>query len=311
MKPTLSSLVTNVTRLLFAIALLTSIAVAQTDVEIEVVGPWSYVQDPNDSSRVILVAPNAYHEMAVFKGEDAFNTGGATAQVVGIMHTLDFPLVTCRHPSSNPPLYGINGVTSQGIQNAITSNSSYVLSLPKPCSYKSRLLSRFTYNSAHSVGVHDPESKFTSWMTLHYKVLPTTTAVLDQNYPITFGSNNGTSAKAISIVLHIPNNIGSNTNCDSHSRHAFYLTETLWGVPHVYRVFPGLTDDMVSSNTQGSYDYTCEQIKDPLPDMTPDSKLPKASSPAKNLKTKNNVHIFTPGRADCHAPQVNVNGIVH
>jgi hypothetical protein len=295
MKPTLSSLVARITLSLFALTLLTSISAAQADVEIEVAGPWSYVQDPSDSTRVILVAPNDIHVphvMNVFMGDNAMNPAGLN-QLAGRIHKLDFPLAPCVHQTSTPPLYSVSGVTRKIIKRAIKSPSSYVISLPKPCSYQTKddMVTRFTYKSTGPVGSGDPESKLTMWMALLYKVAPTTTsAILDnQNLAIPFGSNNGTSTQAISIILNVPKSIYPDTKCDWHSRHIFYLTETMWEVPHVYRAFPGLAvDNATNTNTQTSYNYECEQIQDPIPTLG----------------------ISSPGRADCHAPQVNVNAIV-
>jgi hypothetical protein len=320
MKLTLSSLAKRITLSLFAIALLTSISVAQTDVEIEIVGPWSYVQDPHDTNRILVITPSVDHDLYIFKGENPVNSAGA-ARPIG-MHRLDgFATASCGNsPASSYYLYGANGATFPDL----SSISYYAISLPKPCYYESsRLLeSWFRFSGNRDVDANDPDRSFTGWMILHYKAASTSapTATVDNggSSPITFGTNNGTSKLAISVTLSIPDTIPADKVCDGHSTHAFYAMEAFWNVPHVHRVFPKLLAYPHSNVQLHQYSFdTCDQIHDTAPNMTPETMSSKQSVAKKKQSDKKRSSLGTPlgtlspGRADCHSPQVNVNGVIH
>ena len=287
---------------------------AQTAVEIEIAGPWSYAIDPADSSRIVIIAPKG-HTMAVFTGEDVSQYSGIPAQPLGA-HRLDFVKLSCGsapEPSSFF-LYPVNGVSFQTIQNAVSSTSTSSISLPKPCSYESQVESIFKYHGKRDVATKDPERSFTTSMTLHYKVAATTTGgVLDgtTGKPIPFGSNGGTAIKAISIVLY--QDADPDTVCDSHSATAFDATLALWGAAPVHRIFPQLLYTPGTNYNQqipGSYTPTCHQTLDnssmSMPKNNhPNIKRPKISAIAAKQWPR------SPGRADCHAAQVNVNGAVN
>jgi hypothetical protein len=303
--------------ILFA-AVTSAASIAQTDVEIEIAGPWSYVQDPADASRVIIVAPDVGHIMAVFKGDDAFDYLGATPAKPALgSHRLDFVTVSCGSASAHSSyfLYPANGVTVQNIASVLTSTSAYSLSLPKPCSYENGLESRFKYHGVKPVAVGDPERSLTTWMILHYKVNVTTTgADLDKgtanasNTP--FGSNSGSTKKAISVILYLDNSIPPDTNCDSHSATAFDSTLALWNLPHVYHLFPQLKD-LINSNQQlATYSYSCVQTYNSSSKAMPNNNHAKVTLSAKRSITEK-LKPMAPGRADCHAAQVNVNGVVN
>jgi hypothetical protein len=150
-------------------------------------------------------------------------------------------------------------------------------------------------------------------MTLHYQVASTTTgAVLDNApTPIPFASNSGTTKKAISIVLY--QDTEPDTTCDSHSATAFDATLKLWGLPQVYRVFPQLAYTPGATYNQqipGSYTSGCPQA--PTGSLT--SSANDKHTTVKQSHTKAAIakdQPRSPGRADCHAAQVNVNGVVN
>jgi hypothetical protein len=280
---------------------LAPMSVAQAvDVEIELAGPWSYVQDQHDPTRILVVVPNAGHLLSVFSGED-INNYGSTPTPPG-MHELDFTTASCgTHPLSSAYLYPVNGVSN-------TPNSPfYTISLPKPCYYESHAESRFKYGAQPPADA-DPERSFTTWMILHYKVVGAApTASLDNGaVPIPFS---GTTKKAISIVTYI--NMPPDSQCDSHSSHAFYLTESLWNLQHVYRVFPNV-QDLTNANQQCStYDYKdCDKNQDTAVGglASPQCPTPPSLSASKGAIAREKPK--SPGRADCHAAQVNVNGVV-
>ena len=293
---------------------LTPSGFAQTNVEIELVGPWSYVQDPADPARVIVIAPQMGHIMAVFKGENAFDYSNDTEPSAG-SHRLEFSTNTCSSaPSSSYYLYPLNGISAQTIRTALSSSSAYSLSLPKPCYYESNSESRFKYNGRHTVAGADSERSLTTWMILNYSVGdPTIPALLDKGTStetkIEFGSNSGTNKKAISVILYVNVGIGPDTRCDSHSAAIFDSVLTMWTIPHVFRAFPKLKSLANSNQQLTSYDYSCNQMQFDSLNM-----FAIKSSVNQGLKAKRSHsaerHAMAPGRADCHAPQVNINGAV-
>jgi hypothetical protein len=240
--------------------------------------------------------------MAIFMGDNAFLYLGATQlnQPVLGSHRLDFATIPCGSspaPSSFS-LYPANGISAQTIQGVLASTSVYTLSLPKPCSYISALESQLKYSSTKPVTANDPEASFTTWMKLRYKVSSTTTgAVLDKTTPITFGSNTSSTTRAISVVVHL--DIPPDTDCDSHSATAFDATLKLWNLSSVYRAFPQLVDLIDSNQQLASYCYSCAQ--------TPGGSTTHCAVPGATGKRQH----MAPGRADCHAPQVNVNSVIN
>jgi hypothetical protein len=281
-------------------------SLAQTAVEIEIAGPWSYVQDPADPARVVVVAPDVGHTMAVFMGDNAFNYSSATLAKPSLgPHRLDFPTLSCGSSNPNPPPspYPVSGINTQDIQSVLASPSAYSLSLPKPCSYADTLDSRFKFNTTRPVTATDTEASFPTWMTLHYQVAATTVAAdLDKGLSgaasVTFGNSGGGSVKkAISVILYL-DGVLPDVSCDSHSATAFDATLALWKQSPVFRLFPQL-QDLISSNQQlGTYCYTCAQKSGGATTMCPVPGQAGKHNP------------MSPGRADCHAAQVNVNGVV-
>lgn len=299
-------------------ALLSAAAFAQTNVEIEMVGPWSYVQDPTDPSRIVVVAPLAGHTMAVFTGENPYVSPNPAYPAAGTHH-LDFSAAACNPPSSSSPaLYPVDNVTPQTIADALASPSTYSLSLPKPCSYVTKVTSRFKFNPTKPVSSADKEQKFTTWMILRYNVTdPSVPADLDKGtgnaHQIAFGSSGSSNKKAGSVVLAVDPGVGPDKRCDEHSAAIFDSALAIWKAPHVYHVFPGVipsSNPNSNSNHQlKSYDYTCDQgtIK---PDGMFDTHKQQNATSKHNLTPKLKPSFVAPGRADCHAVQINVNSTV-
>lgn len=299
---------------LFALfcGIISAAAHGQTNVELELAGPWSYVQDPNDADRVIVIAPEMGHTLAVFTGENAFDYSNDTEPPAG-SHRLDFPTASCNSPSpSNHYLYPLNGITPKTITDALSLASVYSLSLPKPCFYESKFVSRLKYNAIQKVTQADEESSFTTWMILHYNVAdPTVPADLDKGTSkIQFGTNTRSNKLAVSVTLYVDLSIGPDTKCDKHSAAIFDSSLAMWKISHVYRAFPKLKD-LISSNQQlRSYDYTCKQDKADSSQMFVGDRTENQRRKAKLTHSVIREHR-APGRADCHAAQINVNGVVN
>ena len=308
-----SVVLTRLISVIFFAAATSTVVSAQVPVEIEVAGPWSYVEDPADSNRVIIVAPQG-HTMAIFTGEDVSQYTGKPAVTLGL-HRLDFDTAKCGSGElSSFYLYPVNRVSSTDVQKVVSSTSAFSVSLPKPCSYESQVESVFKYHGRKDVTTTDPERSFTTSMTLHYVVPATTTGgVLDgaTGKPIPFDTNNGTTKKAISVVLH--QDTDPETECDSESATAFDATLKLWGVARPHRIFPRIlwtpgTD--YNQQIPGSYAPTCHQTLEASKTEMPHSKDSKQKRPKINPVSAKQ-WPRAPGRADCHAAQVNVNGVVN
>lgn len=301
-----TSLPIKILIVLLYLGLMSAAAFAQTDVEIEVAGPWSYVHD-SDPNRIQIVAPNG-HNLRLFTGDSVFGyTASGITDTLSGTHRLDFVVSPCG--ASSPSaffLYPINGLSEADIQADI-SKATTTISLPKPCSFDSQIESVFKYHGTRPVIAGDPERSFTTVMTLHYKVKPgTTEAVVDNSAAKTigFGTNTRSSKKAISIVLYMRGN--ADTSCDSHSALTFDDVLSLWNAPHPYRAFPKLKYTLGGSSNQqisGSYAPGCAQSANGA--STP------ADSKTGHPKKSEDYHEMAPGRADCHAAQVNINGVVN
>lgn len=297
---------------------LSAASFAQNNVEIELAGPWSYVQDPVDQDRIYVIAPILGHKMAVFTGDNAYVFSSPLMPPPGT-HRLDFATTPCNSSTTGEhPLYAIDGVAKQTITDALASPNVYVLSLPKPCSYQINDRSRFKFNPTKPVTGASQEQIVATWMILGYNATdPSVPSDFDKAAgsasKIPFGSNSGANKKAISAILFVDPGIDPDQRCDMHSSAIFDSILDLWKSPHAYRMFPGITPaaNGSNSNTQtNSYDYkNCSQRMIGGEGMF-EPKQQKQEKSSSKEKTKLKTLRKAPGRADCHAAQVNVNGVV-
>lgn len=315
MKKHLHSLLSLPAVLLIATVLAPALE-AQTykDVEVEIAGPWGYVPDKPGVPRVFVIAPSSTdHKLAIFPGGDATDyANSSTGPHPGSYNLIlpDFDPTKC--PPANKmslPLHPVKvNDTSLGLG---AKDARYLISLPIPCSYESYVEARAKIDTN---AIHDttPEKSYTIWMIFHYWV-PTTsqTAFLDgdsddkitkySNYSLPLvNSSNPSTAQAASIVLY--NTHGQEQHsCDQHSAEFFDLaTKQLWNKPF-NRLFPELHyggplrpgvqthryNDKTCAQLSSDHGLAMESKKDSHPDDLPDNKYP--------------------GRADCHAPQLNIN----
>jgi hypothetical protein len=244
--------------LLFAILPAAQIARAQADVEIEVVGPWDYVSD--SGNRIMLIAPNSNHDVALFTGEDS-NLYGSSSDIKPKpgLHRLDLDLADCGNPAaSTDQLYPLK-LSAQAVANALNAKTKrYGFSLPKPCYYETYQDARAKIADALPLPAKD--DRFTTWMVLHYRVntLSATLALNPDNgvtssKPLPFGSNTGSSTKAISIIMEM--NAGKDYICDRYSAQSVDDAKTLWGVQTLYRQFPVI--DAHTEQQTARYSSTC------------------------------------------------------
>ena len=310
--------------LLFAAALFVPAALAQIDVELELSGPWSYAPDPWHKGRIIVAVPDAGHSLKVFTGDDPLYSGTHQETPSNTtIHRLNFHSVGgCGTNASTfnlyPPPKGAQGVD---VKTKLTTHfSGYAISLPKPCYFQQMSASRMKYGAAH-LGDTDKDFPFTTVMTLHYKARKTTRKARFEAgsglSPVPFGSNSAAHKLGISIVAYIDSSVGADTTCDKHSGHAFYQTEMLWGLTTVNRLFPEIRETNGNSNEQlNVYADCCIQDKDsdPMASSCPQGVAPKSESKTPDAVAKpvdaGQQHREMASRADCHAPQVNINGAV-
>jgi hypothetical protein len=244
--------------LLFAILPAGQIAHAQADVEIEVVGPWDYA--PDSGARVILIAPNSNHDIALFTGEDS-NLYGSSSDIKPKpgLHRLDLDLADCGNPpASTHQLYPLK-LPAQAVADALNNkNKRYGFSLPKPCYYETYEDARAKITDALPLPAND--KRYTIWMVLHYRVnTPSATLVLNPDNGgnssnlLPFGSNTGSNTKAISIIMEM--NAAKDYICDRYSAQSVDDAKVLWGVQTLYRQFP-IIDSHTDQQT-ARYSATC------------------------------------------------------
>jgi hypothetical protein len=293
-----------------------------TDVEVEIAGPWSYVADPSDGHRLIVIAPHSGHLVAVFPGQDASQYKQPAVHTPGLgIHRLEFTPASCRtHPDSNFKLYPVIVKDDPGdsdVDSAIGAKGSrYAVSLPKPCYYESYVESRSKI-SPNAITGQTTDASYTTWMILHYKVngsVPTPATLVERpdvgvqdSSPVDFSSNVANSkTKAISIVIFLdedPDRI-----CDQQSADVFDRTEELFNLKHLNRLFPELDYNQQPPQQTARYNPKCSPTVAESRQVTNRSAGPTAKSDSNAMRKEDN--FKAPGRADCHAPQLNVNGAI-
>ena len=168
-------------------ALLPRDAAAQhrRDVDVIVAGPWSFVPDPLDSSRVVVVGAAAmHHNPPEVYGGDVESYSGKPVILPG-KYTLDFPVAPCRNPqpppapaTPNPVPYSLDNV-DPGIVKAVVEDhdgylrdlTRYTISLPKPCYYSSRKGSHSEVSrNLSDIGPNKPDQYLSTEMVLHYQI---------------------------------------------------------------------------------------------------------------------------------------------
>jgi hypothetical protein len=252
-------------RLLFLILLSISFgqgSPAQTKKEVQIMvnGPWDYVEDPDNASRVILVGVLSDHHgpAVIFSGEAAMSYSGKTTLLSGEF-SLNFVTTTCGSSTGSPKAYAVNAVSKNLIKQVVHDRTSYhpdiaryTISLPKPCYYVSHTERHSRVAPASAGSVPTSDGAYTTWMELHYVVPSISSANLvgssddgsiGYNDNLKFLSQTSSTAPAISVVLPAPTT-GSDWECDSHSMESFIKSNLLFDLKLVAQ-FP-----MLDSNGQ-------------------------------------------------------------
>jgi hypothetical protein len=274
---------------LFAGAFLPLPVSAQQEVEVNLVGHWSYAVDPSRPGRVELIAHTSTdHEFHALSGDDVLNSSTVFSPD---SYTLDLPnLTNCATSTtySSPQLYSLTGINKKTISGWIGNGKTYAISIPKPCSYESYVEARAIIGTSSTLPPSQ-EKSYTVWMVLHYTVSSIAQASLkgsSYSYGLDFLPGiTHPSHKGVSIVLYGKG--VEDFDCDSHSANAFDTTaKDLWGQTNLHRIFPELYSTGIAHGEQTHrYNRACA------------TKEPDMSNPLA-------------GRTDCHAPQFDINHAV-
>jgi hypothetical protein len=266
------------------------------EVEIDVAGPFGYVPDVVDSvnpqNYIVIVASSAHHGGSVVPEGDAnhYQSNTGTITLVEGYYQLNFNVTSCGPQPAGierPKLYGatVNNTVLPTLING--SSHQFAVRLPKPCYYESYIESSVKLGQS-PITSSSPETAYTTWMVLHYTVDASLTSatLTDQGNntkTVTFKASQPSSLAGIAIALSM--NAVPSPACDFESSMAFADAATFWGfTAPSYVLFPDISSSLQQTRR---YNY-------------------KASG-----CTKADGHWpLTPGRADCHAAQVNVNGTV-
>jgi hypothetical protein len=306
---------------------------AQTEIKIMINGPFDYMVDPRNPTRiVVMAAKSTYHTpVQIFSGDNAAappTTGLQTLQL-GVF-SMDF---TGHIPHTGPlPVTPIvyqvgNQIDVKVIDDAVYKPTMprYALSLPKPdyytTFYGSFGTARWTGLSQSIISASQitstavvPDARaedYTTWMVLHYSVSAapssaTLTGKRDDGTPfpqqsIKFSSFSAqTPIKAISIVQMGLPDLGNDPKCDTYSHDSFKHSNDLWHLG-LYALFPQLDGQGANSNqVHDVFNYDCTYVA---------VSSPRKSGPGRT-KSSLEQHIESAGSADCHMAQISLNDVV-
>lgn len=284
------------TAMVFAPALLAK------EIEIEIAGPLAYVADLDDPQHyVVVIAPVGNHRMHVISGGNAYLWNDSHAHFINLFpgfHTLDFKTTCTQSTSSKVNLYDVS--QSDTKTRIMASGTRFAVRIPKPCEYHGVQTSRVKLD-VNAIKDSTLETPYTTWMALRYTVDDSTDAATltmkpDTGHPSTktvkFVQSGSHDRPAASMVLGIPDEVPK-YECDQQSADFFDMGNDFWGLSRKLRLFPGV-DDQLLQNSDYNYDTSrCPQVA--------------SATPAMRMKVKKGTY---PGRADCHAPQSNINGLV-
>jgi hypothetical protein len=273
--------------LLLLVLMTHTIAGAQqnTEVLITVSGPWAYMQDPNHTGRIIIMAPdlsgNGHLQPQIHPAPGAAADPSATPSLDDGQYQLDIA-----NPAAKCDRTDIQGAEvkallfplkthfpqpdqvhlTQAIQTALQAKGKRVaISLPEPCYYS-------TWQTSFSIISENPISipatgdqdaageAYTTEMVLHYFVTAVAPATLtsmpdvgtQSPLPVEFPLNK------IEIDLHSDNSLSNSSRCDSMSAGSFKaeITPFIPAQSVVHLWFPELDRGFQPGN-KGHYHADC------------------------------------------------------
>jgi hypothetical protein len=286
-------------------------SLAQVDLKIMVSGPWAYVANPSDKTRILIVAPtSAHHNAYIFAGTNAasFRLLMPPSQISNGPYRLDFDS-SLRVPFVGTPQKAITllpfAVDQTKVSAILSDSSNYVISLPVPDDYSTYIdpagmIDGYSESRVSASGITPPvpapPTRYTTWMVLHYsvKALPVSlqqTGTASQSIATT----DGTTPGGISIVLGDPNLQDFDPDCDAISLESFEGQSNLWKLTE-YARFP--MQDNNGKQIPGKYDF--KHCSDSVPNM-------KALNHRKKKDQSTSPNLLSGGGADCHAAQISIN----
>src|SRR6185437_792083 len=216
---------------LIEILALVGYSFAQSEVEIMVSGPWAYVADPDNTKRIVIIAPDAPHHgpVTIFSGEDAAQYANQIKPFNGSLGSYNLDFATdCTSTQHPPDTYHIGGVSPDAVRKLIKGpGGRYAISLPIPCSYTVDQSSRFKIDSTDPTKA--PDVSYANLMILHYSLTGDANAVIsgapDGGQPVkdtrAFSSLHDGDPPAISIVFGTDSPWDTDPDCDSTSNISF------------------------------------------------------------------------------------------
>jgi hypothetical protein len=240
---------------------LTTPLAAQTDIKIIVNGPWSYVADPADNQRVIIISPKTSHHLDVQIGpKPSANKNYLTPGLYRIEIANSF---TCDSTTSAAFPYQLTNIGDSAIANAIASTGKrYAFSIPKPCYYSEK---EFTFSNISaspivSSGSTTKGDHYSRLMELHYTVKPAADSTLtgQSDNGTVYNDSIGFRGNAIWVSMQT-DTFGGDTDldCDSTSAISFLNSLSLFGAKR-YVWFPWLDTYGNQAGNQGYYLDDCQ-----------------------------------------------------
>jgi len=279
--------------LLLIVFTTTEIAFAQnTEVWITVNGPWTYMEDPDDSTRVVIMAPTPEHHLPPSltpapNGADPFlPKGHHTLEVINRAAVCD---ATAPRGAEVPAkLFSLSNIDKLTIQGTIHNpGERYSISLPKPCYFSSDETS-YSIISPDPISTPPPadaEKAYTTGMILHYFVTVGAPATLTLR-----PDSGGTSTvqvpfhdNKITIEMRTDDLPENTPVCDPMSADSFRAEIELFTKTQTFHLWFPQTD-RAGHQVQGHYAEGCQDPELIAAKLTPKDKA-DASRVLSELKT--------------------------
>jgi hypothetical protein len=271
--------------LLLAMTVLSTLSSLAQNLQVMVVGPWSYV---SSGGRLYLVASgkSKSHKVYLLPGTNPNPSYPPQTQLGAGIYTLDLVMPGTYTAPTGLITPTLCPAAPSSVLPVLQDSSNYVISLPMPKAYSTYSGPMGTSESEVSATpIVDPTTvqpqQYTTWMVLYY---PQAQGLSDQK--------KNTYGGGASIVLTDYGNSGDDANdaqCDHVSLESVHERNILWNIQQ-YARFPELKD-MIGHQILGFYSAQCSS-SDP-------NGHPKAEEPLNAVSS-----------ADCHACQMNINGAI-
>lgn len=230
--------------LLTAFCLMAKSIMPAQEVQIMIAGPWSFVEDPADKSRLVIVAPNEpnHYSPALFSGGDIMHPSNSLSTPTFGNYRIDvYNISACTNSATNDTSFfrlmniDVANVISPMIKGP---SARFAFSLPKPCYWTDvkakRMKSRIQVNTLPSTST--AEGPYTTWTILHYsvsQVQPVLLSGTSDDKSISYKSNIDLTARpgaipSMSILMYGPENESYPNDCDPVSVRSVHMAGALF-----------------------------------------------------------------------------------